>query len=71
MYLVKTLRFVQDTTDLSSTSTLFLEGLDFVVFIDYCMDPLWQKKTVLICGEVYRTSEILPWNSLMKTRYHI
>lgn len=39
IYLVKTLKLVQNNTDLSSTSRLFLESLDRVVLIDYCMDP--------------------------------
>lgn len=55
-YLVKTFKLVQDTIDLSSTSSLFLESLDFVVFIDYCLDP-WQQKTFLkICENIRNTA---------------
>lgn len=49
IYLVKTLKLVQDTIGLSSTSRLFLESLDFVAFIDYCMDPWRQKAFLIIC----------------------
>lgn len=28
-----------------STCKLFSESTDFIIFTDYCMDPLWQKKT--------------------------